>query len=126
MRSIFLKYIKGSLGVDLQQVPNQPTVFVADPTQKQRYEDAVIAWTWKTFVENPEDPTILLRLPMTKAAVKAMDTAVDFAAKNNYGNIKKFVVAGASKRGWTTWTTAAVDKRVYAAVPIVMVSFNYT
>ena len=30
------------------------------------------------------------------------------------------MVAGASKRGWTTWTTAAVDKRVFAAVPIVM------
>ncbi len=27
---------------------------------------------------------------------------------------------GASKRGWTTWTTAAVDTRVVAAVPIVM------
>ena len=115
----------GTITIDLQQVPNQPTVFVADPTQKRRYEDAVIAWTWKTFIENPEDPTILLRLPMTKAAVKAMDTAVDFAAKNNYGNIKKFMVAGASKRGWTTWTTAAVDKRVFAAVPIVMVCLNF-
>jgi len=28
-----------------------------------------------------------------------------------------------SKRGWTTWTTAAVDKRVFAALPIVMVKF---
>jgi len=31
-----------------------------------------------------------------------------------------FMVAGASKRGWTTWTLAAVDSRVVAAVPIVM------
>ena len=30
------------------------------------------------------------------------------------------MVAGASKRGWTTWTTMAVDKRVFAAIPIVM------
>lgn len=30
------------------------------------------------------------------------------------------MVAGGSKRGWTTWTTAAVDKRVFAAIPIVM------
>ncbi len=111
----------GSIAMNLNQVPNQPTVFVADPTQKRRYEDAIIAWTWKTFIENPDDPSILLRLPMTKAAVKAMDTAVEFAAKNGFGNIQKFMVAGESKRGWTTWTTAAVDKRVFAAAPIVMV-----
>ena len=43
-----------------------------DPTGKQRHEDAVIDWTWKTFIENPTDPTILLRLPMTKASVRAM------------------------------------------------------
>jgi PhoPQ-activated pathogenicity-related protein len=30
---------------------------------------------------------------------------------------EKFVVSGGSKRGWTTWTAAAVDKRVVAIVP---------
>jgi PhoPQ-activated pathogenicity-related protein len=108
--------------MSLNQVPNQPTEFLADPKHQKRYEDAVIAWTWKTFVENPDDPSILLRLPMTKAVVKAMDTAVDFAAKTKIANIQTFLVAGASKRGWTTWTTAAVDKRVFAAAPIVMVN----
>lgn len=34
--------------------------------------------------------------------------------------LEKFLVAGASKRGWTTWTTMAVDKRVFAGIPIVM------
>lgn len=38
-----------------------------DPEQKKRSEDAVIAWTWKTFVEkNSSDPEFLLRFPMTK------------------------------------------------------------
>ena len=31
--------------------------------------------------------------------------------------VEKFVVSGGSKRGWTTWTTAAVDPRVAAIVP---------
>jgi PhoPQ-activated pathogenicity-related protein len=34
--------------------------------------------------------------------------------------IDGFVVSGGSKRGWTTWCTAAVDKRVVAAIPIVI------
>ena len=37
-----------------------------DPSKKSRREDAAIAWTWKTFIENTSDPEILHRLPMTK------------------------------------------------------------
>ena len=77
----------------------------------------------KTFLENPDDPnsaTQLLRLPMTKAAVRAMDAVTEFSQKMASVKIEKFMVAGASKRGWTTWTTMAVDKRVFAGIPIVM------
>ncbi len=32
-----------------------------------RYEDDIIAWVWRVFIEtNGSDPHILLRLPMTK------------------------------------------------------------
>lgn len=68
-----------------------------DPSQKRRSEDDVIAWTWKTFIENPSDPYILLRMPMTKAAVRAMDTITDFAKKKGAADIQKFMIAGASK-----------------------------
>jgi len=115
----------GSIGVDLQDIPNEPIRFVADPTQKNRGEDAIIAWTWKTFIDNPDNPYVLLRMPMTKASVRAMDAVQQFADKMGIAVPKKFMIGGASKRGWTTWTTAAVDnERVIAAVPIVMDILN--
>ena len=63
---------------------------------------------------------------MTKAAVRAMDTVTAFCGSPEGGNVKEdgFVVAGGSKRGWTTWTTAAVDKRVVAIIPIVIDVLN--
>jgi PhoPQ-activated pathogenicity-related protein len=52
-----------------------------------------------------------------------MDTVVSACAKDNV-TIDRFVVAGASKRGWTTWTTAAVDGRVVAIMPLVIDLLN--
>jgi hypothetical protein len=39
--------------------------------------------------------------------------------------VTDFYVCGASKRGWTTWTVAAVDTRVKAQAPIVMDELNF-
>ena len=63
---------------------------------------------------------------MTKSAVRAMDAVTQFAAGAEGGTAKvaRFVVSGASKRGWTTWTTAAVDSRVIAIVPAVIDMLN--
>lgn len=108
---------------NVRQVPNQPLTFAEDG--KARKEDAIIAYTWKKYMETGDEEWPL-RLPMTKAAVRAMDTVQDFLKKaENGGNkVKDFVVCGGSKRGWTTWTTAAVDKRVKAMIPAVIDTLN--
>ena len=110
--------------VDLKQVPNQPLIFADDPGN-ERSEDAIIAYTWDKFLKT-KDPTWPLQLPMAKSAVRAMDTVQDHLNKATGGKvqIKDFVVAGGSKRGWTTWLTGAVDKRVRAIAPIVIDVLN--
>jgi PhoPQ-activated pathogenicity-related protein len=112
-----------SVVVEIRMVPNQPLVFAGE--KRQRYEDAIIAYSWDKYLK-AGDEKWPLRLPMTKAAVRAMDTVADFLASGIGGRIKvdRFVVTGASKRGWTTWSTAAVDKRVVAIIPIVIDMLN--
>jgi PhoPQ-activated pathogenicity-related protein len=61
---------------------------------------------------------------MTKAAIRAMDAVGEFSEQKMGGRIGKFVVAGASKRGWTTWLTAASDARVVALAPMVIDLLN--
>jgi PhoPQ-activated pathogenicity-related protein len=109
----------GTVVVSLGQVPNQPLVFNGDG--KQRVEDDLLACCHIRFLET-RDPIWVARLPMVKSAVRAMDAATEFLASPNGGKVavKHFVVAGGSKRGWTTWLTGAVDRRVKAIVPIVI------
>lgn len=112
-----------SVVAELKMVPNQPLVFAGET--QGRKEDSLIAYTWDKFLRTG-DTKWPARLPMTKATVRAMDTVTAFCASPEGGNIKVdgFVVAGGSKRGWTTWTTAAVDKRVVAIVPCVIDLLN--
>src|SRR5207248_8492406 len=96
--------------------PNEPVQF--SDLAGTRNEDGIIAYTWMKYMDTG-DETWPLRLPMTKSAVRAMDTIAAVLASPEGGGVKvgKFVVSGGSKRGWTTWTTAAVDPRVVAIVP---------
>lgn len=112
-----------SVVVGIGMVPNQPLVFSGE--EKQRSEDAIIAYTWDKYLKSGDEKWPL-RLPMTKAAVRAMDTVTDFLASKTGGGLQvdHFVVTGASKRGWTTWSTAAVDKRVVGIIPIVIDMLN--
>lgn len=112
-----------SVVAELGMVPNQPITFAGE--EEPRWEDSLIAYTWDKYLRTGDDKWPA-RLPMTKAAVRAMDTITDFCASEAGGGIPvtKFVVAGGSKRGWTTWTTAAVDPRVVAICPIVIDLLN--
>lgn len=58
--------------LDLQDIPNQPIIFSADPKKKHRSEDAMIAFTWAHFINDTKSPYWLARMPMTKAGVRAM------------------------------------------------------
>lgn len=112
-----------SVVAELKMVPNQPLVFAGET--EGRVEDSLIAYTWDKFLRTG-DSKWPARLPMTKSAVRAMDAITDFCAKSDNGKVDLtgFVVAGGSKRGWTTWTTAAVDKRVIGIVPCVIDVLN--
>lgn len=112
-----------SVVAELKMVPNQPLIFGNDG--RERVEDDLIAYTWDKFLKTGDEKWPA-RLPMTKSAVRAMDTVTAFLGSEAGGKVvvDKYVVAGGSKRGWTTWTTAAVDDRVVAIAPIVIDVLN--
>jgi PhoPQ-activated pathogenicity-related protein len=112
-----------SVVAELRMVPNQPLIFDNDGVE--RVEDALISHTWDKYLQTG-DERWPARLPMTKAAVRAMDTITAFCASDAGGHhpVEAFVVAGGSKRGWTTWTTAIVDRRVVAISPAVIDVLN--
>ncbi len=105
----------GAILVAVRQIPNQPLFFADDPNNGRK-EDAILGYGLDKALDTG-DPEWAAHLAMTKAAVRTMDTAQAFAASKGR-TIKDFLVLGGSKRGWTTWLTAAVDKRVKAIVPI--------
>jgi len=100
-------------------VPNQPLTFHGDGVRRK--EDNLIGYAWAQFLDTG-NVMWLPRLPMVKSAVRAMDCIQELMASEQGGEleINEFVVAGGSKRGWTTWMTGAADKRVAAIVPIVI------
>ena len=96
----------------IRQVPYQPMF-------DGLVEDGLIAHSFTEYVRTG-DPTWPLLLPMVKSAVEGVNAA-EAVFRDRWGlEIKGFVPAGASKRGWTTWLTAAVDERVCGLVPMVI------
>ncbi len=113
--------------VDLPTIPNQALTFSDDPFVP-RSEDAIISYTFDKFIDeypNLDDNTWPLLLPMVKSAVRAMDTTQAVLSSELDYEINDFVVTGGSKRGWTTWLSAAVDERVLAIMPAVADLLNF-
>lgn len=96
----------------VRQVPFQPMF-------DGLVEDGLIAHSFVQFVRTG-DTTWPLLLPMVKSAVEAMNVAERVAGSRWGISIEGFVATGASKRGWTTWLTAAVDDRISGLVPAVI------
>lgn len=89
----------------LFKVPNQPLFDLR--------EDALLAYSFVQALQTG-DRTWPCLLPMVRSALAAMTALTDWSE----GRWTKFVVTGASKRGWTTWLAAATgDPRIVAVAP---------
>lgn len=100
----------------LRQTPNQPLY-------DNLTEDALISYTLHQFKKDGDYSWPLL-FPMVKSAVRAMDAVQALAKQTLHKEVSRFVVSGASKRGWTTWLTGASDKRAVAIAPMVIDILN--
>jgi len=105
-----------SVAALLWQVPNQPLF-------DNLKEDALISYTLHNFRDDGDYSWPLL-FPMTKSAVRAMDVVQMLTKQKDGKPVDQFVIAGASKRGWTTWLSGAADKRVKAIAPMVIDMLN--
>lgn len=108
--SVIAKGIGAPVAI-LRDVPYQPLF-------DGMHEDELIAYSFMKTLETGDEEWPLL-FPMTKTAVKAMDAIQEFFKQELDTEVDGFVVAGASKRGWTTWFTGVADKRVKGIIPLV-------
>ena len=120
--------LSGVIGLQLAGRVKAPVAFLygvpKQPLFGGKTEDALIAETFVNYLDT-EDGSWPLLFPMVKSVVRAMDALQAFAKDEWKFEVKSFVVAGASKRGWTTWLTAATgDPRVKAIAPIVFDTLN--
>ncbi|HUZ45861.1 MAG TPA: PhoPQ-activated protein PqaA family protein [Terriglobia bacterium] len=102
----------------LYQIPDQPLF-------GGKREDELIAYTFVRYLHTHNANWPLL-FPMTKSVIKAMDVIQAFAPQAWGSPSNKFIVGGASKRGWTTWLAASTgDPRVVAIAPMAIDTLRF-
>ncbi len=114
-------------GLAISERVKAPVAFLYGIPKQPIYgksEDALIAETFTKYLAT-EDASWPLLFPMAKSLIRAMDAIQAFAKEEWKKDVTGFVISGASKRGWTTWLTAASgDPRVKAIIPMVIDTLN--
>src|SRR5262249_55727189 len=107
----------GAVYAILYNIPNQPLY-------DGKTEDALVVHTWLKYLETGDD-SWPLHFPMAKAVLKTMDAIQAFTREAGFPPITRFLIYGASKRGWTTWLAGASrDPRIQAIAPMVIDTLN--
>jgi len=135
-RDVMLLWVTGgkpnlgnaALALDLSTKMQAPVAFLFDipnqPLFEGKKEDALIAETFVRYLQTKDESWPLL-FPMVKSVIKAMDAVQAFAKEEWKQPVKQFVISGASKRGWTSWLSAATsDSRIKAIAPLVIDTLN--
>jgi PhoPQ-activated pathogenicity-related protein len=91
----------------LTKVPNQPLF-------GGKTEDVLLSYTLDRY-RHSGDATWPLLFPMVTSVVRGIDTLQETLQQPQL----RVVLIGASKRGWTTYLSAAVERRVIGIVPAV-------
>jgi PhoPQ-activated pathogenicity-related protein len=116
------------LGLQLAERMQAPVAFLFNIPNQPLYggkkEDALIAETYVRYLETKDESWPLL-FPMVKSVIKAMDVIQVYSKQAFSMEVKKFVISGASKRGWTSWLSgASEDPRIIAIAPMVIDTLN--
>ena len=115
------------LGLQLAQKIGAPVAFLFGIPNQPIYgkrEDALIAETFVRYLKDGDGSWPLL-FPMVKSVIRSMDALQSFAKDEWKMELSHFIITGASKRGWTSWLTAATgDPRVKAIAPMVIDTLN--
>lgn len=106
--------------ISVSNVPNQVLSYQGVTTPLG--EDNSVAYSWKLFIgDTHKYQDASLHIPMAASVSQAFRLAKKELKQQN---INKFIVTGASKRGWAAWLTALSDPDVGAVVPFAMDLLN--